>query len=166
MLISSIYVARSNNLSPRDHVNHELWSSASECGWWMMNVLEWYSILASSIFPLLLSLFFFTRVGLPTHFFSFFSGGWRAAWEPLLMDFYSMMDFIWWNVYVNDQSARKNMHVSEGTMFDQAQNVKIAMWSFKTVSCMIWLWMGLGKVEHEWELPHFFFKMKFSKTLN
>ena len=51
---------------------------------------EWCLTLASPSFPLS-SFFFFARVRLFAHPFlslsPFFSGGWRASGEPLLMDF-------------------------------------------------------------------------------
>jgi len=83
---------------------------------------EWCLILASPSFPF--GLFFFPRVRVSPHslpsfsLFSFFSGGWRASDEPLLMDFID--ECAWWMTKVLDDHdiSRK------ATMFDQAQNVK------------------------------------------
>jgi hypothetical protein len=49
-------------------------------------------------------------------------------------------------------------------MFDQVQNVEDSYVGTKLYHVYIWLWIGLVKVEHELELPHFI--IKYSKTLN
>jgi hypothetical protein len=59
------------------------------------------------------------------------------------------MDFISWDVYVNDQSARKNMHVPKGMKFGKAQNVKDSYVGSKLYHVYLWLWIGLGNVENE-----------------
>jgi hypothetical protein len=50
--------------------------------------------------------------------FLFFSGGWRASDEPLLMDFID--ECAWWMTKVLDDHDLPR----KATMFDQAQNVK------------------------------------------
>ena len=52
-------------------------------------------------------------------------------------------------MYVNDQSARKNKHVPKGMKFDKAQNVKDSYVGSKLCDVYVWLWIGLGNVEHE-----------------
>lgn len=65
------------------------------------------------------------------------------------------MDIISWDVYMNDQSVRKNMHVQKGKKIYKTQNVKDRYVGSKLYHVCVWLWIGLGNVEHEWELPHF-----------
>jgi hypothetical protein len=50
---------------------------------------------------------------------------------------------------MNDQSVRKNMHVQKGKKIYKTQNVKERYVGSKLYHVCVWLWIGLGNVEHE-----------------
>ena len=154
-----IYFARSKILSLRDHVTFRTWSCACVCeGWMSFWVVFDFGFSILPLGPLL----FFSRVDCRlTRFclsFFLFFGGMESFWWTTFDGLY------WWTCIVDDQSTWWSWHLSKGNdVWSSSKCQKIAMW-VQFYSCM-----ALDRtcmVESKWELPHFIFLKKNSKTSN